>query len=87
MTFDAVAILRGTPPVPLSKSQNHSQEEKMAVSISTGLLIVLIAALFVCNVYQFLVQRSALRIADILYIYEPKLASSSRRSPPPSEGC
>jgi hypothetical protein len=38
------------------------------VPILTSVLVVLVAALFILNVYQYLTQRAALRIADILYI-------------------
>ncbi len=40
----------------------------MSVSLSTAILAAAGMALFVLNVYQFLVQRSALRIAEILYV-------------------
>lgn len=40
----------------------------MSLSFSTTVLLVLVVVLFVLNVYQILVQRAALRIADILYI-------------------
>lgn len=38
------------------------------MSIATPLLVVLVVILFIFNVYQFLTQRAALRIAEILYI-------------------
>lgn len=38
------------------------------MSVVTLMLIVLVAILFIVNVYQFLTQRAALRIAEILYI-------------------
>jgi hypothetical protein len=40
----------------------------MAITISTLLLTGLVLVLAVANVYQYLIQKSALRIADILYI-------------------
>lgn len=38
------------------------------MSVVTLLLVVLVAILFILNVYQFLTQRAALRIGEILYI-------------------
>ena len=38
------------------------------MSVATLLLVVLVGILFIFNVYQYLTQRSALRIAEILYI-------------------
>lgn len=38
------------------------------MSIMTLVLVILVALLFIANVYQFLTQRAALRIAEILYI-------------------
>ena len=38
------------------------------MALSTGLLAALAVLLFLVNVYQYLVQRAALRIAEILYI-------------------
>lgn len=38
------------------------------MSAITLMLVILVAILFIVNVYQFLTQRAALRIAEILYI-------------------
>lgn len=60
------------PPLPHTplrpNSGNPPEVRVMAIPISVLLLAVVILVLAVLNVYQFLIQRSALRIADILYI-------------------